>query len=87
MAAENGTPGPCISKYMTRCAEYDRLSSQVAQTLTKLSQLTIKQADLLQSGDFNGCKVLDREVELTLGEKERGIGALGQHMTEHKCQE
>ncbi len=70
---------------MTRCADYDRLSSQVAQTLAKLSQLTTQQADLLLRGDFAGCKMLDREVELTLGEKERGIGALGQHMTEHKC--
>jgi len=73
--------------YMTHCAEYDRLSSEVAAKLTKLAQLTTRQAELLQSGDFNGCKVLDREVELTLGEKERGIGALGQHMTEHKCHE
>ena len=72
---------------MTRCADYDRLSSHVAHTLTKLSQLTMQQADLLQRGDFDGCKMLDREVELTLGEKERGIGALGQHMTEHKCHE
>lgn len=72
---------------MTRCAEYDRLSSEVAQKLTKLSQLTMQQADLLQRGDLYGCKMLDREVELTLGEKERGIGALGQHMTDHKCQQ
>ena len=72
---------------MTRCAEYDRLSSEVAQLLTKLSQLTMQQADLLQRGDLKSCKKLDREVELTLGEKERGIGALGQHMTDHKCQE
>ena len=72
--------------YMTRCAEYDRLSSQVAQILSKLSQLTTQQADLFQTGDFQGFKNLDREVELTLGEKERAIGALGQHMSEHKCQ-
>lgn len=72
---------------MTRCAEYDRLAAQVAQILTRLSQLTTQQAELLQSGDFHGCKMLDREVELTLGEKERGIGALGQHMTEHRCHE
>jgi len=81
----NGTPTARISKCMTRCAEYDRLYSHVAQILTKLSQLTTQQADLFQSGDFRGFKMLDPEVELTLGEKERSFGALGQHMTEHKC--
>ena len=67
---------------MMHCAEYDRLSSEVAQKLTKLSQLTMQQADLLQRGDLQGCKKLDRKVKLMLGEKERGIGAIGGTMNE-----
>jgi len=40
---------------------------------------------MFQEGDYVGSKRIDRELELTVGEKERAIGALRQHLTEHKC--
>lgn len=68
------------------CAEYDRLTSGVENVLGNLAQLTTLILDLFRAGDFSACRKLDKELELTVGEKERSIGALRQHMKEHKCQ-
>lgn len=70
----------------SNCVEYDRLRSCVENVLGNLAQLTSLILDLFRAGDFSACRKLDKELELSIGEKERSIGALPQHMTEHKCQ-
>ncbi|WP_109486892.1 hypothetical protein [Occallatibacter savannae] len=75
-----------IQLRMEICAEYTRLAATVETILSKLTHLTSRHLDLFKSGDFAATKRLDRELELTIGEKERAIGALRQHMLEHKCQ-
>jgi hypothetical protein len=71
---------------MSNCAEYDRLVSYVENVLGNLAQLATLVLDLFRAGDYSACRRLDKELELTLGEKERSIGALRQHMKEHNCQ-
>lgn len=71
---------------MTNCAEYDRLASRVENVLGNLAQSTTLLLDLFRAGDFSACQRIDRELELTMGEKERSIGALLQHLKEHQCQ-
>jgi hypothetical protein len=68
------------------CPEYDRLVSKVENVLGNLAQLTTMLLDLFRTGDYSACSRLDSQLELTVGEKERAIGALRQHMTEHRCQ-
>ena len=68
------------------CPEYRRLASYVENVLGNLAQLTTLHLELFRAGDFSACKRIDKELELTVGEKERAIGALRQHMLEHKCQ-
>ena len=69
-----------------RCPEYSRLASYVENVLGNLAQLTTLHLDLFRAGDFSGCRRIDRGLENTVGEKEPAIGALRQHMIEHKCQ-
>lgn len=70
---------------MKRCEEYDRLEANVEKILARVAHLTTMQLERFRSGDNPGCKQVDRELENAMGEKERAIGALRQHMTEHKC--
>ncbi len=71
---------------MATCPEYARLSAYVENVLGNLAQLTTLHLDLFRAGDFAAARRVDKDVELTVGEKERSIGALRQHMLEHKCQ-
>ena len=71
---------------MGNCAEYDRLTSYVENVMGNLAQVTTLLLDMFRAGDYPACRRLDLDLENTVGEKERAIGALRQHMTEHKCQ-
>ena len=70
---------------MATCEEYTRLAGVVETILSKLTQMTTRHLELFRAGDFSACRRLDRELESTIGQKERAIGALRQHMLEHKC--
>lgn len=70
---------------MAGCPEYDRLSTEVENILGNLAQVTTLLLELFRSKDLNGVHRLDKQLELTVGEKERCIGALRQHIKEHNC--
>jgi len=70
---------------MSNCPEYDRLHAEVENVLGNLAQVTTTLLELFRSKDLAGVHRLDKELELTVGEKERAIGALRQHIKEHKC--
>lgn len=70
---------------MPNCPEYDRLHVEVENVLGNLAQVTTLLLDLFRSKDLAGVVRLDKELELTVGEKERVLGALRQHIKEHKC--
>ena len=71
---------------MANCPEYTRLRSEVENVLANLAQVTTLLLDLFRSDQSEKYKHLDKELELTVGEKERAVGALRQHVKEHKCQ-
>jgi len=71
--------------FMANCPEYDRLHAQVESVLGNLAQVSTLLLELFRSKDLAGVHRLDKELELTVGEKERTIGALRQHVKEHKC--
>ena len=68
-----------------KCPEYVRLRSEVENVLGNLAQVVTLQLELFRADDMSNWKGLDKELELTVGEKERRIGALRQHIREHKC--
>jgi hypothetical protein len=70
----------------TNCPEYDRLRKEVEATLEKLRELTTVQLEVFRSRNQPEFVRLDKELELTVGEKERVIGAWRQHANEHGCQ-
>jgi hypothetical protein len=70
---------------MAKCPEYDHLHAQVENVLGNLAQASTLLLDLFRSNDLSAVHRLDQELELTLGEKERCIGALRQHVKEHNC--
>jgi len=72
---------------MPKCPELARLQSEVEDVLGRLAQLTTVQLEVFRSGKMHDWKRLDNELELTVGEKERTIGALRQHIQEHNCVE
>jgi hypothetical protein len=63
-----------------RCAE---LFSQVAGVLDELASLTLAQSEAFKAGDMDRFTRLDKELENTVGRKERCIGALREHRREH----
>lgn len=68
-----------------KCSEYARLETEVSQILQELVELTSAQRESFQRRDFEEFMRLDKQLELTVGSKERHIGALRQHSQEHKC--
>ena len=71
---------------MPDCPEYSRLRSEVENILGNLAQVTTLLLELFRSNDEEKYIHLDKELELTVGEKERAVGALRQHLKEHHCQ-
>jgi hypothetical protein len=69
-----------------RCPEYVKLESEVESVLQKLTEITSAQLAAFQENDPVRVFRLDKELELTIGEKERALGALRQHVKEHGCQ-
>lgn len=70
---------------MSQCAEYNRLHAEAENVLGNLAQVSTLLLELLRSNDLDGVQRLDKDLELTVGAKERCIGAIRQHMREHKC--
>jgi hypothetical protein len=70
----------------TRCQEYSRLEAEVEEGLKKLVDNATLQLELFRSHDFSHVMHVDKQLENLVGEKERAIGALRQHVKEHGCQ-
>jgi hypothetical protein len=70
---------------MSSCAEYDRLHGDVESVLGNLAQVITLLLEMFRSKELGAVHRLDKQLELSVGEKERCIGALRQHVREHKC--
>lgn len=69
-----------------QCPDYAQLQAAVLDALRKIEALVAALLRAFQAGDTAGFKALDKALEEALGEKERRIGALRQHATDHQCQ-
>jgi hypothetical protein len=67
------------------CLQQQKLMVEVQDHLIKISELTRAVAEALANGNENLAAELDKQVDLELGMKERGMGALHQHRKEHGC--
>ena len=67
------------------CLRQQELIEEVQGHLMRISELTRTIAEALANGNENFAAELDKEVDLELGRKERGMGALHQHRKEHCC--
>jgi hypothetical protein len=70
---------------MPKCKEYEKLESEVSSILKELVQLTTQQLGAFQANNHALFMRLDRQLELTVGAKERSVGALRQHVKDHRC--
>ena len=71
---------------MGNCPEYDRLASEVENALGNLAQVNVLLLELFRQRDARAFKRFDKDLEVMMGEKERAIGALRQHVKDHQCQ-
>ena len=67
------------------CPEFERLRAEAENVLGNLAQVSTLLIELFRSRDFEAVYGLDKELELTVGQKERCIGALRQHIKDHNC--
>ena len=70
-------PSPCLRQ--------QELIEDVQRHLIRISELTRAIAEALANKNENLAAELDKQVDLELGLKERGMGALHQHRKEHGC--
>jgi len=68
-----------------KCSAYADLETGVQDTLAKLAKTTAAQLAAFRAHDQSRVMRLDKELELTMGAKERSLGALRQHVKDHKC--
>jgi len=57
----------------------------VQHHLTHLAELARAEAEAINCESENTWLAIDQEIENTVGEKERALGAFKQHRAEHGC--
>ena len=67
------------------CPKQQELMAVVQDILTHLAELARAEAEAVQYKTENTWMEIDRQIERAIGQKERAIGALRQHMQEHGC--
>lgn len=70
----------------SKCPRFDELRAAVDASLQHLIELTTLLRQVFLSGDYRVFHRYDKELENAIGQKERAIGALRQHSTEHRCE-
>lgn len=68
-----------------QCQEYANLQHELQLTLQTLSDLTKAMLDAFRANDRNSFTRLDKDLETSVGRKERIVGAIRQHVKEHQC--
>jgi hypothetical protein len=70
---------------VSMCPRQAELIEEVRIYLQRLAELAHAEAEALQCGHQGLWREIDQEIENVIGEKERAIGALNEHRTEHGC--
>lgn len=58
---------------------------EVQDHLRRLAELAREEIEAINSKDETTWMKIDRQIEATLGEKERTLGALREHRSTHGC--
>ncbi len=61
------------------------LMEQAQRVLSNLSELMIREREAIATESENTMLAIDKAIEHKVGEKERIMGALRQHRSEHGC--
>lgn len=69
-----------------KCREFAGLAAKAHAILKKVQQISTQQIKALDHLDDKRFARFDQELESAMGEKERAIGALRQHASDHGCQ-
>jgi hypothetical protein len=67
------------------CVRQSELVKETQHHLIRLSELAKIESEAIASRDENLILAIDRDIENTLGLKERALGALHEHRKEHGC--
>jgi hypothetical protein len=67
------------------CERKNELIAKVQQHLLRLAELSRQEVDLIKNQHSNTWLLVDKQIEAELGEKERSLGALKEHIREHGC--
>jgi hypothetical protein len=67
------------------CPMKDALHADVEEAFNRLAEVLAQSIAALRDYDDENLKRLDKELELAMGLKERRVGALRQHILEHRC--
>ena len=78
-------PGNEHIGYDVPCDRRDELVADVQRHLMELADLARQEADVLGRNQNELLMPIDKQIEETLGEKERALGALKQHRNDHGC--
>jgi Tfp pilus assembly protein PilN len=68
---------------MHTCSHCEELSNALAKTLEQLTSLTSAQLEAFRSNNMDEFARLDKELENTVGAKERRFGAFREHQAQH----
>ena len=82
--SEDGSDEP-EGRPVARCAHKAALHENVERILDFLVRLIERERDAIRGDNLGALIPIEEEVERALGEKERAIGALEQHIKEHGC--
>lgn len=76
---------PIMDDHQIQCPRQEELIAETQGHLMRLSELARREAAAIQSRDEQEILAIDKEIEATLGYKERSLGALYEHRDEHGC--
>ena len=67
------------------CKIRERLENVVQLHLRELASLATEEVEIVSTGDRARILEVDKRIENLIGEKERALGALNEHRSEHGC--
>ena len=67
------------------CRKKQELMAEVQRQLVHLAELARAESAAIENLTGNTWIAIDKEIENTIGAKERAIGALREHNEEHGC--
>jgi hypothetical protein len=84
-AAGYSTAAQSEEQRVPACKRQEELAAEVQRHLQRLIELARAEKEAIALRAENMIMELDKQIEQTIGEKERSMGALNSHRQEHGC--